>query len=521
MLRRLPYWSQMDNLLTTSTSRGLDKFTTNTGYATEVQLMRNAGRAIAVETGKLVMGDRTSPIVIICGKGHNGGDGIAAGNFLKRWGYDCMILLTGKVEDMDDTVASICREGNNSIVAEAVPDSLGGIECAVVIDALLGIGVDRDLEGPVKQWVEWINGAAAMIIAADMPTGLNADNGLICGDAVNADITVTMGHQKLGCLVNAGPDFCGRTIIAGIGFNDKYFKDDVSHYFRYTADDFIESYRQPDRRTYKHRQGKALVIAGSSGMTGAAVLAAKSTISTGTGLTVAACPTSLQPLYATAMPEIITLGLEDNNHGMFLSEHVSLIGESLSWADCVIIGPGISRSPQALDFVRSLIPQLDSPALLDADGLAAYNGEAEILNESRVPLVLTPHAKEFAQLFDFDLSEVMADPVGILSVVRSYFSQTVVLKGAPTLILLSTGDIVVNSTGNPGMATAGSGDVLSGVIGTFLSQGYSADEAAMMGVWLHGKAGDIAREMHGAAGLTSLHLLNNLSTAFSEMDIAT
>ncbi|MQY63251.1 MAG: NAD(P)H-hydrate dehydratase [Calditrichaeota bacterium] len=511
----------MINVLTTAGSRALDRYTVRKGRVTEVDLMRNAGRAVAIETGKLLRGDTNRPVLIVCGKGHNGGDGIAAAGFLSSWGYECTVALLGKIEEMDEVVAAAHREAGVQVRELAPPDEIKWSEQGLVIDALLGIGIDQPLREPVSQWVQAIAEFTGPVLSIDLPTGLCTDTGQAWEGVVQADMTVTMGYPKLGLLINAGPDVCGRLVVADIGFDAVYFDEEQPGIAQFTQEDFARAYRPPPRRTFKHRQGKTLVIAGSRGMTGAAVLAARAAILSGSGLTVATCPASIQQLYVPTMPEVITLSLEDHNQGLFLPQHVSAIRESLAWCSAVVLGPGLSRSPQVKEFVQALFEHLETPTLLDADGLTPFNGDLDLLTVAEVPLVVTPHAQEFALLFDHDLKEVMADPVCALSEVQAYFPHTVVLKGAPTLTLLSTGEIVINSTGNPGMATAGSGDVLSGVIGTLLSQGYSADEAAIMGVWLHGLAGDLARQRYGAPGMTSSHILEQLPLALAEFDIIT
>ncbi len=511
----------MINILTTADSRALDRYTVRKGRVTEVDLMRNAGRATAIEAGKLLRGDTNRPVLIVCGKGHNGGDGIAAAGFLASWGYGCTVALLGKIGDMDEVVAATYREAGIQVRELTLPDEIKWSDQGLIIDALLGIGVDQPLREPVSQWVQAIAEFTGPVLSIDLPTGLCTDTGKAWGEVVQADVTVTMGYPKLGLLINAGPDVCGRLVVADIGFSAGYFDKGQPGIAQFTREDFARAYQPPPRRTFKHRQGKTLVIAGSLGMTGAAVLAARAAVLSGSGLAVAACPASIQHLYVPAMPEVITLSLEDYDQGLFLPQHVSAIRESLAWCSAVVLGPGLSRTPQVKEFVQALFEHLETPTLLDADGLTPFNGDVDLLTAVEVPLVVTPHAREFALLFDHDLQEVTANPVRALSEVQAYFPHTVVLKGAPTLTLLSTGEIVINSTGNPGMATAGSGDVLSGVIGTLLSQGYGADEAAVMGVWLHGLAGDLARRCYGAPGMTSSHILEQLPLALAEFDIIT
>ena len=506
-------------VLTTETSRSLDQFTTRSGQITETDLMRNAGRAVAQEVNRMLGADTDRSILVVCGKGHNGGDGIAAAGFLAQLGYRPNVCLLGKVEDMDDTVSATYKEAGIEVKEECAADGEDLSEYDLVVDALLGIGVDRPLRSPVSDWVERINAFQGPVLAVDIPSGLTTDSGEIAGDAIRAAVTVTMGYPKQGLLINVGPDLAGRPIVVDIGFDSDFFEEvETGAAGLFTRADFASLFQPPERRTFKHRQGKTLVIAGSIGMTGAAVLTSRATMVSGSGLTVAACPASIQPQYVPTMPEVITLSLEDHDRGMFLPEHAAAIRESLEWCDAVVLGPGLSRSPQVKEFVRNIFEYLDAPTLLDADGLTPFNGKVDQLSAVEIPLVITPHAKEFARLFDHEAEEVSANPVKALSEVRSYFPHTVVLKGSPTVTLLSTGEIVINETGNAGLATAGSGDVLSGVIGTFLSQGYGADEAASMGVWLHGYAGDLTRRQFGAPGMTSIHLLEQLPFALAEFD---
>ena len=510
----------MDRLLDAAASRGLDRYTLDQGKLGETTLMRNAGRAVAIEAAKLLQGDTEARSIIVCGKGHNGGDGLAAAGYLTEWGYDCRVVFSASADDLDPVVGEFYRPDVLNLAPADEAAELLRDGAALVVDALLGIGVEGALRDPVAGWVDAINDQPGAVLSIDLPSGLSADNGRVWDRAVRADLTVTMGYAKLGLWVNTGPDIAGHIVVADIGFDGAYFDGVEKGHFRFITDDFAELYVPPLRRTYKQQQGKTLVIAGSRGMTGAAAMTAGATLLSGAGLTVAACPLSLQPTYATAQPEIITLGLEDHGQGLFLPEHVSLVQESLEWCTAVILGPGLSRSPQTLEFARQLVDHLEVAAVLDADGLKPFNGQVDPLNAAKQPLVLTPHVAEFADLFDHDLKEVIADPIGALHEVRSYFHQTVVLKGAPTLVLLSSGEIVVNSTGNPGMATAGAGDVLSGVIGTFLSQGYSANDAALLGVWLHGRAADLAAAQAGLPGITSTHIMSHLPHALAPFGVS-
>ncbi|MFC1484180.1 NAD(P)H-hydrate dehydratase [Candidatus Neomarinimicrobiota bacterium] len=509
----------MNPVLTTDISRALDQFTIRSGRITEVDLMRNAGRAVALEASKMLGADTDAAILIVCGKGHNGGDGIAAAGFLTQWGYSPDVQLLGKVEDMDETVSVTYQEAGIEATEDGSADGVDVSPYDLIIDALLGIGVEQPVRSPVSDWVKSINTFHGPVLAIDIPSGLITDTGEIAGSVIKADVTVTMGYPKLGLLINVGPDLAGRLVVADIGFESDFFQEmETEPTGLLNRTDFAGLFQPPARRTFKHRQGKTLVIAGSIGMTGAAVLTARATMASGSGLTVAACPASIQLQYVPMMPEVITLSLEDHGRGMFLPEHAAAIRESLEWCSAVVLGPGLSRSPQVKEFVRNIFEYLETPTLLDADGLTPFNGNVDLLSSAEIPLVITPHAKEFARLFDHDVEEVSANPAKALSEVRAYFHHTVVLKGAPTVTLFSTGEIVINSTGNSGLATAGSGDVLSGVIGTFLSQGYRADEAASMGVWLHGYAGDLARRHYGAPGMTSLHLLEQLPHALAEFD---
>lgn len=508
----------MINILTADASRSLDRHTVKSGTATERVLMRNAGRAVAVAAAQLISGDRTKSILVVCGKGHNGGDGLAAAGFLSRWEYSCTTVLVGGRADQDKVVSATHEEAGVEVSERAQPGTVNWADQGLVIDALLGVGANRPLREPVSAWVRAIQDFAGPVLAIDLPTGLHSDTGQVLGAAVSADATVTMGYPKLGLLINAGPGLAGRVVVADIGFDATYFATDTGEVLQFERADFARLNRLPPRQTFKHRQGKTLVIAGSRGMTGAAILAARATLLAGAGLSMAACPASIYPLYAAPMPEVLTRVLEDRRQGIFLPDQVAELNEALRWCSAVVLGPGLSREPQVISFVEALVSHIKVPVLIDADGLAPFANQTRLLADLQVPVVVTPHAREFADLFHVDLTAVLADPLAVLRQTRADFPHVVVLKGSPTLTLLSTGKVVVNSSGNPGMATAGSGDVLSGVIGTFLSQGYSADEAAIMGVWLHGRAGDLARLQYGAQGLTSAHLLDSLPLALREFD---
>ena len=260
-------------VLTTETSRSLDQFTTRSGQITETDLMRNAGRAVAQEVNRMLGADTDRSILVVCGKGHNGGDGIAAAGFLAQLGYTPNVCLLGKVEDMDDTVSATYKEAGIEVKEECAADGEDLSEYDLVVDALLGIGVDRPLRSPVSDWVERINAFQGPVLAVDIPSGLTTDSGEIAGDAIRAAVTVTMGYPKQGLLTNVGPDLAGRLIVVDIGFDSDFFEEvETGAAGLFTRTDFASLFQPPERRTFKHRQGKTLVIAGSIGMTGAAVL---------------------------------------------------------------------------------------------------------------------------------------------------------------------------------------------------------------------------------------------------------
>ena len=416
-------------------------------------------------------------------------------------------------------VSATYGEARVELSESARPQDIAWTDFALVVDALLGVGVTTPLREPVLPWVQALRRFAGPVLSVDVPTGLGSATGQVWNDSVNAQLTVTMGYPKVGLLLNAGPAVSGRVVIADIGFDAGYFEGGGSTLYQFHRADFAGLNQAPLRQTFKHRQGKVLVVAGSRGMTGAAVLAAQATLLAGAGLALAACPLSLQPLVAASLsPAVMTTGLEDEQQGHFLPAHVAALKDALKWSTALVLGPGLSRDPKTRSFVTALVDQAQVPVLIDADGLAPFADSLELLAAATSPLVLTPHAQEFAQLFGVQLQAVLDDPLSVLKMAHARMACTVVLKGAPTVTLLSTGSMVVNSTGNPGLATAGSGDVLSGVIGTFLSQGYSAVDAALMGVWLQGRAADLARSRLGAQGLTSPRLLEHLPLALAEFD---
>jgi NAD(P)H-hydrate epimerase len=399
-----------------------------------------------------------------------------------------------------------------------LPDEL---ECDLAVDAIFGTGfsgVPRDLAGEL---IEYINDLDGMIASVDMPSGLNADNGACEGAVVVADCTYTLALPKFGLVLSPGREICGDIGVVPIGIPDEVIdkfglKTDL-------ATGALISELLPIRKPDGHKGdfGRVLTIAGSTGMTGAAALSSLASLRSGCGLSKLACPNSTQPVLATKLTEVMTAPMPDvRKKGVFALRSLGELRELIKEFDSVVLGPGIGRHHETLELMRRLVAKLDKPTIIDADGLNAFVGHTDILKDNQAPLVLTPHAGEFARLSGNVVPPETEIEARIETALKFATDNNIVLvlKGSPTLVASPDGRCTLNPTGNHGMATGGSGDVLSGIIGTFLAQMDDAYAAAVAAVFVHGLAGDFAADEITPRALIAGDLIDNLSEVFEALE---
>ena len=487
-------------------------------------LMENAGRSVAQALAERfpLPGKR---IIVLAGKGNNGGDGLVAARHLLGLGAAVRTFILGERGRLSPPAArnATILEGSEAAV-DYLPDekSLVALEphlpqAEVVVDALLGLGIAGPVQGYYAKAIELINSCGAFVLAVDLPSGLEAETGHVLGPCVRADLTVTMGLPKLGLLLHPGREYAGEIVVGEVGYPCSLIEGFDSGLE--LIDRRLVQRLLPQRRAYSHKgdYGKIFVLAGSRGYTGAAALAAESALRAGAGLVTLGIPESLNPILEEKLTEVITRPLPDND-GALAYGALEEIEEGLRDQDILALGPGLSRHPETARLVKELVRRVALPMVIDADGLNNLSDEPRLIREAEGPMVLTPHPGELSRLNNKTIAEIEADRVGAAKAFATEYDVVLVLKGVPTVIARPDGFTYINSTGNSGLASGGSGDVLCGLIGGLLAQGLSAEDAAVCGVYLHGLIADRLRERTGERGMIAGDLVRKLPEVLREFE---
>jgi NAD(P)H-hydrate epimerase len=496
-------------LLTKEQARELDRIAIKQMGIPGVDLMGKAGSAVAEYAQNLIAGIHNPKVAIICGKGNNAGDGYKAALALQKVGVNPQIfIIPDKKEIKGDSLFFYkkCVKENIALVHSMDPPKQ---KFDLIIDAVFGTGFKGEFRTPIVEFVKWINSQNTLILSIDIPSGVNANNGNIAENAISADTTITMGLTKVGMTLEPGKSHCGEIVSVDIGFPDIY--DELTGMkFRIENEDLAYKYLEaPDVNTYKHRQGKLLIIAGSSGMTGAAILASLGAIRSGTGLVTTCAPKSINNIYETNIIEGLTVSCEDDGKGYFTNKNYDEIEKYFDWSDTILIGPGLGQNGLTKELVKRIVTNYTKPLVIDADGLNCFAENFELFNEIKSDYIITPHYGELARLLNTNTLKISDNLIEYLQKFMDGFSGTLVAKNAPTLIAHKN-NVVVNSTGNQGLATGGTGDVLSGVIASFVAQGIPISVAAELGVFIHGKAADFFAERKGYRGMIASDILDML-----------
>jgi ADP-dependent NAD(P)H-hydrate dehydratase / NAD(P)H-hydrate epimerase len=521
-------------ILTAAEMLRVDWLTSDKYGVPSLTLMENAGRAIAE-----FMAERYAPLnahrmVIFCGHGNNGGDGLVAARQLAERGLHPRVVLLADPKSLKgDAAANFARLGNVPVDVAAGSDawrrareSLAGT--TLLIDALIGTGLSKPLEGFALEVVRDINRSfpGARVVAVDMPTGISADTGELIGECVRADATVTFTAPKIAHVFSPASERMGEWVVRAIGTPDELLEKDSSLRLNLTTREELKWLAQPRApESHKGNFGHVLILAGSVGKTGAAAMAARAALRAGVGLVTVATSKSAQPVVAALGMEYMTVPLSETAEGT-VSLH-SLEGggfDNLVEGKTVLaIGPGIGQVPETAEWVRTVVNKHDLPLVLDADGLNAFAGCLQTLRPQKGPskasTILTPHPGEMARLTERRPAEIQARRIEAARELAQRHGHILVLKGHRTLIASPDGQVWVNPTGNPGMATGGTGDVLTGIIASLLAQHPSrpAHEVARAGVYLHGLAGDIVARELGEAPMIAGDLVEAIPRAFQSL----
>ena len=514
-------------IVTADQMTAIEQASEKAGINTDV-LMENAGLAVAQGTRDLV-GAIGVRVIVLVGPGNNGADGLVAARHLRRWGAEVTCFVVAGRPETDPKMDLALEYGVHVIDAistEAFEQML--LRSDLVIDALLGTGRSRPLEGHILEAMFSLANVRLaqnrpQLLALDLPTGLDADTGDVDFSAVACDVTFALGYPKVGLLKFPGTDHAGEMRVLGIGV-PRGLKEEISIQLELLERDWIAGHL-PKRPLDSHKGtfGHALVIAGSRNYVGAAYLASQACVRSGAGLTTLATPESVYPIAAAKSTEPIHLPLLDGEEGHVDARGTQRLREGLRRYTNILVGCGLGLSEGTVKFVEDLLFNQDDtglselPALVDADGLnnlARIEGWPE---RTRGPLVLTPHPGEMATLTGLSIAEIQKDRVVVAREYAAKWDVTLVLKGAYTVIGQPDGMVRVASFANPGMATGGTGDVLSGIIGGLMAQGLEADVAAACGVYLHGEAGLEVVSRSGNAGMAASDLLPEIPAAMQRI----
>jgi hydroxyethylthiazole kinase-like uncharacterized protein yjeF len=463
-------------------------------------------------------------VVVFCGPGNNGGDGLAIGRHLAVRGYSVTIFIASGGRELRGDAAvqlGICR-GMGLDLREIHPDEViaGAIETAaasnVIVDALFGTGLGRPLEGQIGDLISALNEVPRPRVAVDLPSGLSGDSAEVFGPALEANLTVTFAAPKIPHVFLPAAALTGRVVVADLGTPPELVERAPGDLHLSTEADLAPLMTERVVDSHKGDYGHVLVVGGAEGKSGAAILAARAAARSGAGLVTVACPQSVLATVESSSIETMAVGLPLRGPGLGKESLEALAAASES-KDVLAVGPGLGTSGETPEIVREFVLGARKPVVIDADGLNAFAGRLGLLRERKAETVLTPHPGELARLLGIGVAEILSDRAAAVRRVCEECRGVVVLKGYRSLVADPLGGIYVNPTGNPGMATGGSGDVLTGTVAGLIGQGTAPFEAARLGVFLHGLAGDLAAEISGETGLVAGDIVDRLPEAIERL----
>lgn len=504
-------------LTTFAQMRRLDEAAIQEHKIPGLALMENAGRAAAeVARGMLADAGKTgcATVAVLAGPGNNGGDGYVVARHLHGWGERCVVyLLAPEAKVAGDARTNLeAWRGLGGIVVDATaPGALALLldslrEADLVVDALFGTGLAQEVRSPYREAIDVINGLGRPVLALDIASGLCGDRGRVLGVAVRASATVTFGFAKRGHYLYPGAAHTGALHVVDIGIPDTVTAAHQPTCSLMRAEDAQLLLPRRARDAHKGTFGHVLVLAGGAGRTGAALLAARAAYRSGAGLVTIAAPQSSRGTLDAKVVEVMTESVGDTLDRAAAGR----ILELCAGKDALVLGPGLGTGRDVAGLLRALLPALDCPTVLDADALTVLADDLGLFADTHAPLLLTPHPGEMARLAALTTAEIQGDRLGHAEGFARTHGVTLVLKGAGTVVAEPSGRLWLNTSGNPGMATGGAGDVLCGVLAALLAAKLPSAEAARLGVYAHGAAGDLARETQGEMGLIAGDLVEAL-----------
>jgi NAD(P)H-hydrate epimerase len=493
--------------------RNLDKSAIEDFGISPELLMENAGEAVYYVIHQ-EFGIKNKSFAVVCGTGNNGGDGLVAARKIYSTGGDVRILLLGDIKKFKghakknlEIVSRLPIEIRHVDSRKSLKDNAP--RCDAIVDALFGTGLNHDVEGVYKEAILWINQSQKPVFSIDIPSGISGNTGQIRGEAVRADHTITFGLPKHGNILYPGFWHCGKLYVTHISFPPSL----------YNAASFKVAMSRPvelperDEQGHKGTFGDVLFIAGSSNYLGAPYFAAMSFLKAGGGYARLASPSSITSFLANKGSEIVFSPQEETPSGSISLKNKQTLLEITEQVDMVVMGPGLSLHEETQELVRQLTKDITKPLLIDGDGLTSIAKDTNLIKERQHPTVLTPHPGEMSRIAQTSIQEVLEKQILLVQQKAKKLNAFIVLKGAHSLIGHPDENIFVNMSGNSGMATAGSGDVLTGAIAAAFGLGLKLEDAVRTGVFLHGFSGDLAAEHKGEDGITAQDILDYLPAA--------
>ncbi len=505
--------------------RLLDRITTKEYKIPGLILMENAGMNTTVEVMKALNDDYRKKVIIICGTGNNGGDGFAVARHLYNKDVQVKVYVIGEE-------SSIQNDGKTNFEAiramrvsigflkdenDMIDFNLDLMKSDIVVDAIFGTGLNTPVKGIANEVIRVVNKVQRKIISVDIPSGISGDTGKVLGNAIRATKTVAYQLPKIGNLTAPAIEYNGELLICPIGI-----PQEAIHKSQYEAKLITEKTLKdilPIRglNSHKGNYGRALMVAGSRGMTGAAILASKAALRSGVGMLHLAIPEELNDILETQLTEVMTVPFQIPGGNVKEFNGVEDIIIGLQRSDVVALGPGLGRSKETEIIVERVLREAKCPVILDADALNVLPNMLKLLKKVKSRCILTPHPGEMAKLTGLSISEINENRIKVAKDFSKKYGVIVVLKGASTVITDEQGHVYLNTTGNPGMATAGSGDVLTGIITALVGQKIELIDAAMAGVYIHGRAGDEAAKITGEYGMIASDMVREVPRIITEI----
>ena len=504
-----------------SEMRGVDKAASEIGGIPSIVLMENAAMACVEELKNDFANLSEKSVAVFCGKGNNGGDGFAIARHLYNMGIDVAVYLVCGNEFKGDAKINfdiIKRMNINIDVISDIEDLKYIVRSYdIIVDAIFGTGISGTVRGISYDVISEINDNAKYIMAGvDVPSGINSDSGEICGVCIKADKTVTFAAYKVGMLMFPAADYVGKAVVKNISIPD-YIIDGQNLKINVIDDKFVRSnFPKRENNSQKGDYGKVLVIAGSAGMTGAAYLSSQTAVTTGSGLVTLAVPSSLNGAMEAKTTEVMTVPLSDKN-GRISAGAIDEILKRVDKADTVLIGPGLGRCDDVSEVVESVLEYSKVPVIIDADGINAVAENMKALSSCTCPVIFTPHTVEMSRLTGLEREYIEDNRLVTAKEFAEENGVTLILKGHHTIVTGQDGEQYINITGNSGLATGGSGDVLAGTVASLVSRGINETVASAMAVYIHGLAGDIAKDKYGIESVTASKVMECIPCALRQI----